>query len=149
MTVVVVWIAFAVNFFWTLAKRNGRRTFLLGLLGVAAATVAPVEGIALAGRGDVASTDTGAGAPVGAALIVFIALLSTAGGLVFVGRKRGERAAEPAVVPIGVAPVADSLPVSDPLLAALQGSARFAPPDGTATGSHPARPRGDAQTIHQ
>ena len=69
--------------------------------------------------------------PVVPALLVLVAFASTAGGMVLVGRRRGDPAAQPAVVPIGLNPIQDVVPASDPLLAALQGSARFAPPDGT------------------
>lgn len=72
-------------------------------------------------------------APVVPALMLLAAFASTAGGLVFVGRRRDAPAAEPDVVPVGMSPLPDLVPASDPLLAALQGSTRFAPPDGTTT----------------
>jgi len=70
------------------------------------------------------------------ALLVLATVAVTAGGLVLVGRRRGAVAADPAAVPAGHSPVVDVVPPSDPLIAALQGSSRFAPPDGTTVVSH-------------
>lgn len=70
------------------------------------------------------------------ALLVLATVAVTAGGLVLVGRRRGMVAADPAAVPAGPSPVVGVVPPSDPLIAALQGSSRFAPPDGTTALSH-------------
>ena len=70
------------------------------------------------------------------ALVLLATVAVTAGGLVLVGRRRGVLAADPAAVPAGPSPVVGVVPPSDPLIAALQGSSRFAPPDGTTALSH-------------
>ncbi|HET7725984.1 MAG TPA: hypothetical protein VFK54_01540 [Candidatus Limnocylindrales bacterium] len=93
----------------------------------------PLDDVQGTGGSMVGSITPHGDAPVVPALVVLVAFASTAGGMVLVGRRRGVPAAEPAVVPTGLTPFQDVAPASDPLLAALQGSARFAPPDGTTT----------------